>query len=79
MLIFQIKQRKHEFAFGSAVGASMFLVNETFSGPAYQNVFYDNFEWGVVEKALNWKMMQPLAVCMKIYGYRETSLSDTLV
>lgn len=50
-----VKQLKHTFAFGSAVGAAMIV------DPAhqkYQDFFYDNFEWAVTENALKWRIME---------------------
>lgn len=52
-----------EFAFGSAVSASKIVDG---SHTAYQQTFYDNFEWGVLENALKWRMMEWTKVSNKI-------------
>lgn len=51
----EIIQTKHEFAFGSAVGAAQ-IVDPNFS--KYAQTFYENFEWAVLENALKWKQME---------------------
>ena len=55
-LSYQVVQKRHDFAFGSAVGATQ-IVDPTLKG--YQDCFYDNFEWAVLENALKWKQMEP--------------------
>lgn len=52
----EVVQKRHDFAFGSAVGATQ-IVDPTLKG--YQDCFYDNFEWAVLENALKWKQMEP--------------------
>lgn len=52
-----------EFAFGSAVSASKIVDG---SLTAYQQTFYDNFEWGVLENALKWRMMEWTKVGNKV-------------
>ncbi|XP_046338916.2 anti-sigma-I factor RsgI6-like isoform X1 [Haliotis rufescens] len=54
-LTVEVNQEKHEFGFGSAVHADM-LVDSQYK--AYQDFFYDNFEWGVIENKLKWKQME---------------------
>lgn len=44
-----------EFAFGSAVDANMLMDT---NHRAYQQVFYNNFEWGVTENSLKWYIME---------------------
>ncbi|XP_076077331.1 anti-sigma-I factor RsgI6-like [Mytilus galloprovincialis] len=51
----QIKQTKSKFAFGTAFNAP--YVTDS-SHTAYQQFIYDNFEWGVPENALKWKLME---------------------
>ena len=49
---------KHAFSFGTAMQAA--LVSDT-SGTyqAYQDFFYNNFNYAVLENALKWKQMEP--------------------
>ncbi|XP_067662631.1 anti-sigma-I factor RsgI6-like [Haliotis asinina] len=54
-LTVEVNQEKHEFGFGSAVSAAM-IVDSRYK--AYQNFFYDNFEWGVLENKLKWRQME---------------------
>lgn len=51
----EIQQTKSKFAFGSAVHADK-IVDQ--SHQAYQQFFYDNFEWAVLENALKWRQME---------------------
>ncbi|KAL4219384.1 hypothetical protein ACF0H5_021964 [Mactra antiquata] len=51
----EITQTKHEFGFGSAVGAHQ-LVDPNYSN--YAQAFYENFEWAVLENALKWRQME---------------------
>ena len=32
----------------------------------YQEFFYDNFEWAVIDNALDWKLMEATQVCFSI-------------
>lgn len=51
----ELIQTSHEFPFGSAVQADA-IVNSSFS--KYQQVFYDNFNWAVLENALKWRKIE---------------------
>ncbi|OWF42294.1 uncharacterized protein LOC110461355 [Mizuhopecten yessoensis] len=51
----EIQQTKSKFAFGSALEASKIVDS---SHHAYQQFFYDNFEWGVLGNALKWRQME---------------------
>ncbi|OWF42293.1 uncharacterized protein LOC110461311 [Mizuhopecten yessoensis] len=51
----EIQQTKSKFAFGSVVSASKIVDS---SHHAYQQFFYDNFEWSVLENALKWRPME---------------------
>lgn len=55
--LFQLKQTKMEFAFGSAVSATKIVASDP-ADQAYQQAFYHNFEWGVLENALKWDQME---------------------
>lgn len=55
IFLLQIKQTKSKFAFGTAFNAP--YVTDS-SHTAYQQFIYDNFEWGVPENALKWKLME---------------------
>ncbi|KAL4233055.1 hypothetical protein ACF0H5_007741 [Mactra antiquata] len=50
----ELKQDKMEFIMGSEVPARLI----TGSNHAFQDVFYKNFEWGVLENALKWGSME---------------------
>ena len=56
---------KHAFPFGTAMQAN--LVSDT-SGTyqAYQDFFYNNFNYAVLENALKWKQMEPNQVSIDI-------------
>jgi len=51
----QLTQKRMEFMFGSAVSAWT-IMDPTKN--AYRDVFYRNFEWGVLENALKWAAME---------------------
>ncbi|WAR31074.1 RSGI6-like protein, partial [Mya arenaria] len=51
----ELVQQKHKFGFGSAVGARQ-IVDPALA--RYQQVFYQNFEWAVLENALKWTQME---------------------
>ncbi|XP_060079695.1 uncharacterized protein LOC132559101 [Ylistrum balloti] len=51
----EIQQTKSKFAFGSVVEANK-IVDSSYH--AYQQFFYDNFEWSVLENALKWRQME---------------------
>ena len=72
---------KHAFPFGTAMQAN--LVSDT-SGTyqAYQDFFYNNFNYAVLENALKWKQMEPNQVsthicCPMRCTCKEKSLSMT--
>ena len=72
---------KHAFPFGTAMQAP--LVSDT-SGTyqAYQDFFYNNFNYAVLENALKWKQMEPNQVstcicCAMRCTCNEKSLSMT--
>ncbi|XP_033749066.1 anti-sigma-I factor RsgI6-like [Pecten maximus] len=51
----ELKQTKNAFAFGTAINA------DAIHDPAqtgYQDFFYNNFEWAVIENALKWRLME---------------------
>lgn len=51
----ELNQTKNAFAFGTAVNA------DAIHDPAqtgYQDFFYNNFEWAVLENALKWRLME---------------------
>lgn len=56
-LTIEVNQTRHDFAFGSAVGATQ-IVDPDPTLQKYQAFFYDNFEWAVLENALKWKLME---------------------
>lgn len=56
--LFKVSQRRHKFAFGSAVGATQIVDTEDPVLQKYQEFFYDNFEWAVIENALKWRLME---------------------
>ena len=62
----QFEMLKHAFPFGTAMQAN--LVSDT-SGiyQAYQDFFYNNFNYAVLENALKWRQMEPNQV--QIYAY----------
>ncbi|XP_033754712.1 endo-1,4-beta-xylanase 1-like [Pecten maximus] len=51
----EIQQTRSKFAFGSAVSATKIVDS---SQHAYQQFFYDNFEWSVLENALKWRQIE---------------------
>lgn len=51
----ELIQNTHKFAFGSAVGAKQ-IVDPNYR--KYAEAFYENFEWGVLENALKWRLME---------------------
>ncbi|KAL4218791.1 hypothetical protein ACF0H5_021378 [Mactra antiquata] len=51
----EITQTKHEFGFGTAVGANQ-IVDPNYS--KYTQTIYDNFEWAVLESSLKWSQME---------------------
>ena len=57
---------KHAFPFGTAMQAN--LVSDT-SGiyQAYQDFFFNNFNYAVLENALKWKQMEPNQVSTHIF------------
>lgn len=61
-ILSQLKQSKMEFPLGTVMNAERIVDTEDASNLAYQQVFYDNFEWGVLGNALKWKQMQPRKV-----------------
>ena len=62
MFLLQVIQNRHAFAFGSAVGASEMVDTAETDLQKYQDFFYNNFEWAVIENALNWKLMESTQV-----------------
>lgn len=44
-----------DFPFGTAVDATK-IVESAYQ--AYQTVFYENFNWGVLENKLKWRLME---------------------
>ena len=70
----QIKQTKSKFAFGTAFNAP--YVTDS-SHTAYQQFIYDNFEWGVPENALKWKLMEWTKVHIKYFRIYISRLSKT--
>lgn len=59
----QIQQKKSLFAFGTAVAASL-IVDP--SKKAYQDYFYNTFEWAVMENAMKWHEMERNEVRQKM-------------
>lgn len=53
--LFQIKQTKSKFGFGTAFNAR-YITDSTHQ--AYQNFIYNNFEWAVPENALKWRQVE---------------------
>ena len=52
--VFQIKHKRHQFAFGSLVSDD-YIVNPSYTG--YQNLFYEFFNWATVG-SYKWKYNQ---------------------
>ncbi|KAL4233155.1 hypothetical protein ACF0H5_007840 [Mactra antiquata] len=59
MVHIQLQQTKMKFPLGSVMNADKIVDTEDASNLRYQQVFYENFEWGVLGNALKWKQMQP--------------------
>ena len=55
----QLTQTKHEFIIGSAVNSQKIVDS---SQHAYQQQFYNTFEWATLENSLKWKPMEPTKV-----------------
>ena len=53
----QVEQTRHEFAFGSAIQADLISGTDA-RALGYQTVFYNMFEWAVIENALKWRQME---------------------
>ncbi|XP_060063726.1 uncharacterized protein LOC132544170 [Ylistrum balloti] len=51
----ELEQTKSAFAFGTAINADA-IHDPTQKG--YQDFFYNNFEWAVLENALKWRLME---------------------
>ena len=60
--ILQLTQTQMDFPFGTAVDATK-IVESAYE--AYQTVFYENFNWGVLENKLKWRLMEWDQVCLK--------------
>ena len=56
---------KHDFPFGSAVNAEM-IAGKTEEDVKYQQTFYDNFNWAVLENSLNWRQMEKKQVWQEL-------------
>ncbi|XP_071111671.1 uncharacterized protein [Haliotis cracherodii] len=52
----EIQQRTSEFGFGTAVSADRIVQSSNYT--AYQNFFYDNFEWATIENKLKWSQTE---------------------
>ena len=55
---FQYDLVRHDFPFGTCVKA-LLIVGDTESDQKYQQTFYDNFNFAVLENSLKWRQMEP--------------------
>ena len=53
----QLDMFKHDFPWGTCVKADM-ISGEEESDIKYQETFYENFEYAVLENALKWRPME---------------------
>ncbi|CAH1788825.1 unnamed protein product, partial [Owenia fusiformis] len=53
----EVSQKSRPFAFGSAVQA-MRINSSQLANKPYQDFYYKNFEWAVLENALKWRQME---------------------
>ena len=58
----QLRLIKHSFPFGSAVRADL-ITGSTIDSLLYQQTFYENFNWCVLENDLKWRQMEWNRVC----------------
>ena len=54
----QLDHFHHDFPFGTAVKA-LLIAGTTERDQKYQQTFYDNFNWAVLENSLKWRQMEP--------------------
>ena len=61
-IVFQLDHFYHDFPFGSGIRALVFTPGNDESSERYQEVFFDNFNWGTIANALKWKAMEKTKV-----------------